>query len=418
LRFIHTADIHLDSPFAGLSAKTDAPVERLRGCTRQALSNLVDYAIQEAIDFVVIAGDLYDGDWRDYSTGLFFVQQMGLLHRADIPVYVLYGNHDAESKITRGLTMPENVNRFPPKRPHTFRLRDHHVALHGQSFPTPAVTDNLARSYPQAIDGCLNIGVLHTAAGGREGHANYAPCTVDDLLAKDYDYWALGHVHAREILHEHPHIVFSGNLQGRNIRETGSKGFTVVTVEEHRVKHVDHVPADVVRWARVDVDATGCADVDDALGRAARVFAKEADKADDCLLVLRVAFTGPTDLDSHLRNNPESLLAECRAAALAILEDIWIEKVEVATSATHDINAAASRPDAIGFLVRSVDELKGDPAALATLTQELETLVAKMPEGVRRDALSATEVGSDRLAAIVEEAKILLVNRLLESGSK
>lgn len=416
MRFIHTADIHLDSPFAGLSDKTDAPVERLRGCTRRAFANLIDYAVQESVDFVVVAGDLYDGNWKDHSTGLYFAQQMARLGRAAIPVYVLHGNHDAESRITRKLTMPENVYRFPPRRPHTHHLREHRVALHGQSFAAPAVTENLARNYPNAVQGCFNIGVLHTAAGGREGHANYAPCALDDLLAKNYDYWALGHVHAREILYEHPHIIFPGNLQGRNIRETGGKGFTVVTVEEQRVTDVEHVPADVARWARVDVDVAECLDVDAVVDRAAKVFTDEIDKADDRLLVLRVLFTGRTESDGRLRDHRDTLLAECRAAASRVSEDLWIEKVEVRTSAVHDVNAAAERPDAIGFLVRSVDELKGDPAALAALARELEALVAKMPEEVRRDAVCGTRVESERQSAIVEDAKILLLNRLLESG--
>jgi len=418
VRFIHTADIHLDSPFAGLSDKTDAPVERLKGSTRRALSNLVDYAIQEAIDFVVVAGDLYDGDWKDYPTGLFFVEQMSRLGRASIPVYVLHGNHDAQSKITRSLTMPENVYVFPAKRPHTHHLREHHVALHGQSFPTPAVADNLARTYPEAVRGCFNIGVLHTAAGGREGHANYAPCAVDDLLAKDYDYWALGHVHAREVVHEHPHVVFPGNLQGRNIRETGSKGFTVVTVEEQCIKTVEHVPADVVRWSRADVDATGCIDTDEAIGRAAKVFADEAEKADGRLLVLRVTFAGRTGLDGYFRDHPDALLADCRATASAVSEDIWIEKIRAETTAVHDVNLAASRPDAIGALVRSVDDLKEDHAGLAALAAELEKLLTRMPEELGRDAASIKQLDGDRLAAIVEDAKVLLVNRLLEAAAE
>ena len=418
VRFIHTADIHLDSPFAGLSDKTEAPVERLKGCTRQALGNLVDYAIAEGIDFVVIAGDLYDGNWKDYATGLYFVRQMGLLGRANIPVYVLHGNHDAESKITRKLTMPENVRVFPAKQPHTHHLREHNVALHGQSFATPAVTENLARTYPEAAPGCFNIGVLHTAAGGREGHANYAPCAIEDLLAKDYEYWALGHVHAREILHEYPHVVFPGNLQGRNIRETGSKGFTVVTVEEQRIKKVEHVPADVVRWSRADVDATGCVDANDAIGRAAKVFASEVDKADDRLIVLRVTFTGRTELDGFFRDRPDTLLAECRATAAAVSENIWIEKVRAGTTPVHDVNAAASRPDAIGALVRSVDELKGDQGGLAVLAAELEKLIAKLPEDLGPDAASFRRLEGDRLADIIEDAKVLLVNRLLEGAAE
>ena len=270
MKFIHTADIHLDSPLAGLSAAKDAPFARLRDSTRAALRNLVDYALAEAVDFVVIAGDLYDGTWRDYSTGLFLTAQMARLGGAGIPAYVVLGNHDAESKLTRQLTLPANVHVFAADKAQTIRLDACDVALHGRSFPTPALGENIALAYPPPVPGRFNIGLLHTAAGGREAHANYAPCALADLLAKGYDYWALGHVHAREILSERPHVVFPGNLQGRNIRETGAKGFTVVRVEDGRVVAADHVAADAVRWFRCGVDLAEAADFDDVLDAVGR----------------------------------------------------------------------------------------------------------------------------------------------------
>ena len=141
-RFIHTGDIHLDSPLRGLSGQDGAAVERIRTATRAAFANLVDYAIEEGADFFIIAGDLYDGDWRDYQTGLFFVGQMGRLAKENIPVFLIYGNHDAESQITKRLTLPENVRVFPFRKAQTFELKDLRVALHGQSFRQPDVTEN------------------------------------------------------------------------------------------------------------------------------------------------------------------------------------------------------------------------------------------------------------------------------------
>ena len=159
---------------------------------------------------MVIAGDLYDGEWRDYSTGLYFAAQMGRLDAAGIPVYLLHGNHDAESEITRHLPLPGNVKTFGTKAPETFHHPDLPVALHGQSFPRRDVDENLALAYPAPLAGHFNIGVLHTSLGGQGGHANYAPCTLADLVNTGYDYRALGHVHQGEVLHERPHIVFSG----------------------------------------------------------------------------------------------------------------------------------------------------------------------------------------------------------------
>lgn len=156
-RFIHTGDIHLDSPLKGLSGQRGAAAERIRTATRVALDNLVSQAIEDQVAFVIIAGDLYDGDWRDYQTGLFFVKQMGRFAQAGIPVFLLYGNHDAESQITRRLTLPANVKVFSARRPETFRLENCDVALHGQSFRQREITETLVIGYPSPIAGCFNI---------------------------------------------------------------------------------------------------------------------------------------------------------------------------------------------------------------------------------------------------------------------
>ena len=230
--FIHASDIHLDSPLKGLSRYEGAPAERIRGATREALKNLVQTAIDENAAFMVIAGDVFDGDWKDYNTGLFFAGQMSRLRERGIKVFLLSGNHDAASKITRTLKMPDNVHRFSTKRPETLTLEELGVALHGQGFSRPDVTENLAANYPLAFGGLYNIGVLHTAATGREGHELYAPCALDDLIEKGYDYWALGHVHKGEILRESPWILFPGNTQGSHIEGPGPEGCTIVTVDD------------------------------------------------------------------------------------------------------------------------------------------------------------------------------------------
>ncbi len=414
MKFIHAADIHLDSPFAGLTDAAEAPIDRLKGCTRQALTNLVDYALENAIDFVVIAGDLYDGDWRDYATGLFFAKEMGRLARAQIPVYLLYGNHDAESRITKRLVLPENVFVFPAKAPHTHVIHDLKVALHGQSFATAAVTDNLARAYPPARPGHFNIGVLHTAATGRGGHAAYAPCQPSELVAKGYDYWALGHVHAREVLHEVPPVVFAGNLQGRNIRESGAKGFTVVTVAEHKVIGVEAVVADVVRWARLVVAADACSDLEALLAQARVGLAEAVRQADGRLAVVRLSLSGRTALHGWLKDHPDTLTAELRAAASSVSPDLWIEQVVVETETRHDLAAAARRPDAVGALLQAADGLLTEPAATAALEAELAQVIDKLPDDVRHQAYPGGRLAADDLAALIGEARVVIASRLLD----
>lgn len=255
-KFIHAADIHLDSPLLGLQQYDGAPVDMIRGATRQALENLVELAVTEAVAFVLIVGDLYDGDWRDYNTGLFFSSQMSKLRAADIRVYIISGNHDAASQITKHLRMPDNVKILSHREPESVYLHDLEVVVHGQGFHSRAITANLAGSYPEATPHFFNIGMLHTCADGREGHEPYGPCALGDLLAKNYDYWALGHVHKREVLHKDPWILFPGNIQGRHVRETGPKGCTLVTVEDGKILSAEHKDLDVLRWSLCEVNVS------------------------------------------------------------------------------------------------------------------------------------------------------------------
>ena len=211
IRFLHAADPHLDSPLQGLEIHDGAPVEVLRGATRRAFENLVQLAIEERVDFLVIAGDVYDGDWKDYSTGLFFRGQMVRLRDAGIPVYLIAGNHDAASIISKKLTLPENVYVFSTRSAESKEVASHPVVIHGRGFPHRAVPENFARDYPPAISGKFNIGLLHTSLTGRPGHDTYAPCSELDLRDKGYGYWALGHIHQPEVISKDPWIVFAGN---------------------------------------------------------------------------------------------------------------------------------------------------------------------------------------------------------------
>lgn len=385
LRFIHTSDIHLDSPLKGLGGQQGLAAERIRTATRTAFENLVSQAIEEEIDFVIIAGDLYDGDWRDYQTGLFFVKQMGRLAQAKIPVFLLHGNHDAESQITRKLTLPTNVSVFAARKAETFRLQHLNVALHGQSFRQRDITDNLVPAYPPPISGCFNIGVLHTALGGMPGHANYAPCGIEDLINKGYDYWALGHVHQAAILHERPHIVFCGNLQGRHIREIGPKGACLITVEDGQVAEISPLHVDCVRWSLLPVSVQHCGAVADAVDRIRQAIedAVEHD-AQGRLLACRIELTGQTRLHGELLASADHLLAEARAAALGLGEDVaWVERLVVATASPE---TAASRKDALGDLQRIIESAGSDAELQARLTADLGDLVRKLPHDVRAEA--------------------------------
>ena len=273
-KFIHSADIHLDSPLKGLEKYEGAPVDEIRGATRRALENLVQLAKNEQVDFVLIAGDVYDGNWKDHNTGLFFYRQMMELRDADIAVYLISGNHDAANKMTKSLRLPENPDgsamRLSSTKPETVkssRLDELGVAIHGRGFFKQAEMGNLAVEYPLAVAGHYNIGILHTSLSGLEGHEPYAPCSIGDLRSKDYNYWALGHIHSPEVMCDEPHVVFSGNIQGRHIREDGKKGCYVVTVDEKHGANLRFEPLDVFRWHTLDINAEGAASAEEVVIR-------------------------------------------------------------------------------------------------------------------------------------------------------
>ncbi|HRJ62279.1 MAG TPA: DNA repair exonuclease, partial [Azospirillaceae bacterium] len=279
MRFIHAADIHLDSPLAAVADRGGDLADALVGATRRALTTMVDLAIDRRVDFVLLAGDLWDGDWKDAHAGLFFMRQTARLQAAGVPVLAVVGNHDAAAGLA-GLPWPDNVRFFSARKPQTELLLDGRVAVHGQSFAKAAVTDNLARNYPARVAGAFNIGLLHTALEGAADHAPYAPCSVADLRGKGYDYWALGHVHAARVVDRDPWIVYPGNLQGRHIRETGPKGCMLVEAEDGQVQSVETLVCDAARWAEVAVDLTGIADWEAAFSAVRDRLAAAANQAD------------------------------------------------------------------------------------------------------------------------------------------
>ncbi|HSO59706.1 MAG TPA: DNA repair exonuclease [Desulfobacterales bacterium] len=411
-KFIHAADIHLDSPLLKLDAYEGAPVGEIRGATRRAFENLVQTAVDEKVAFVLIAGDLYDGDWKDYNTGLYFTTQMGKLREAGIPVIVAAGNHDAESSITKSLRLPENVRLFPADQPGTIRLEGLDVAVHGQSFESPTVTTDLSRRYPAAVPGCFNIGLLHTCVNGREGHAPYAPCTLEALRDKGYDYWALGHVHRREVLLENPWVVFAGNTQGRHARETGPKGCLLVSVSGSARLSLDFRPLDVVRWEVVGIDAVGAERGYDVVDRFRRELSALLARNPNVLSVARVVVDGETNVHDELLADPERWANEIRSVAVDEGGDrVWVEKVKLRTRPPA---ATVLKPDgAVGELLRLMDELTADPEALRGLGAELSDLEKKLPREFRQGTEGWRPDEPGWLAGLLSEVRPMLVQRLL-----
>ena len=415
-KFLHTADIHLDSPLKGLEVHEDAPVEEVRGATRRAFDNLIDLAIEEEVDFVLIAGDLYDGDWKDYNTGLFFAGRMGRLDKAGIKVLIVSGNHDAASQISKAMPLPDNVTLFSPKKPQSVTLDDLGVIIHGQSYSSRAVTENLALQYPQHDSNYFNIGLLHTSLTGREGHEDYAPCTLDELKSKGYDYWALGHVHKREIVSEDPRVIFPGNIQGRHVKETGAKGASLVTVEDGRVVEVEERELDVLRWAICQVDLSECETKDALYEQVRSAMEKEQEMAGGKTLALRLQLEGSCPLHAELHARSIQWTEELRGIA-ASLGDVWLEKVEFRTSRKTSLEEIIGEDTPLSGLLQAVEDLDFGEDALTTLVPDLAALKSKLPAELL-DADSLLESQPEHLRELREEVKEFLIAKLIQHGGE
>jgi len=414
VKIVHAADIHLDSPLRGLVRYEGAPVERIRGATRRALENLVALCEQEQAALLLIAGDLFDGDWRDYSTGLFFVAQMARLRQAGTRVVMLRGNHDAESQIARSLRLPDNVRELATRKAESALFEDIGVVVHGRGFPTRKVVDDIAAHYPSPLPGLFNIGLLHTSLNGRPGHEPYAPTTLDVLRGKGYDYWALGHVHAREVVCEEPLVVFPGNLQGRHAREPGEKGATVIAVENGRVRELRHEVLDSVRWAVCTVDVSEAADGHEAVELVHAALGRQAAQAGGRLLAARVVLQGRSPAHPEIAGDPERFSAQLRAAALDVSGgEVWLEKVLIATSGALDAAALGARSDALGQLAGSLSSLLDDRDALLELPGVLADLRSKLPREAFDGPDGVPFDNAEFMRGLASEVRELLLSRLL-----
>ena len=420
-RFIHAADIHIDSPLRGLESYPGAPTERLRNATREAFENLIQLAIDESVAFVIIAGDLFDGQWKDMNTGIWTAGQFRRLERSGIPVCLIRGNHDAESKVRTGIQWPSSVYEFDVRKPETMTgerlgLKDSlAVVVHGQGFARPDVQEDLAAGYPAAVPGCFNIGVLHTSLTGDPEHRRYAETTIDVLRHRGYDYWALGHIHKRSEppLSETPFVAFSGNTQGRHIRETGAKGCLLVSIEDGHLADVEFRETDTLRWHQAVV----CLDQSDGLSE---LYDQVRDALQACLddgdgrfAAVRVEISGACAAHRELAQPgiQQEVISQIRDIANEWDDEIWIEKVKLNTTAPIDVEQLRQGHDLLGELLRDVQDLAADDDRLAELISEsLSSLTAKAAPELQAAGVPLTD--PQQLQVWLHQAEGILLARL------
>ncbi|HXV31069.1 MAG TPA: exonuclease SbcCD subunit D [Sinorhizobium sp.] len=410
-RFVHTADLHLDSPLRSLALRNAELAGLVRSATRDALVRIVDLCIAEGVDALLIAGDLYDGSQTSMNTALFLAGELRRLDEAGIRTFIIRGNHDAQSLVTRELTLPQSVHVFSGRgKPVAVKTLENgrSVHIHGMSFADPHAPESLLPHFHAPVAEAINIGMLHTSLSGSAGHDPYAPCSVADLERHGFDYWALGHIHQRQVHSRKPCIVMPGIPQGRDINEAGVKGVTLVTIDDDGCLTLEERPIGAAAFERVSIDLTEIADWRGMLDVVGRQLARLKDGLPADHLILRLSLTGTTPLAWRLRRDADLLEAEVANVAAA-LGGCWVEKVEILCR-EGKIEAGRVAADPIGELATLVenDVLPGFGFCVEMRAVAQELLQQLPPE--LRPLLATDEQALDDLvrnAALAGSADVL-----------
>ena len=441
LRFVHAADLHLDSPFRGIGSEAPEYVgETLRRATFDAYENIIELCVRERVDALLVAGDIYDGADRSLRAQLKFVDGLNRLDAAGIRSFVCHGNHDPLDGWEARLALPPGCVRFGAEvsgEP-VFPDEPERAAVYGISYPRRVVEENLSLRFREipafagmtgasgmtaagagmtgAVGsgaGC-NIGLLHANVGGNTGHDNYSPCTVTDLAETGLDYWALGHVHTRQVLRqERPTVVYPGNPQGRHPLETGERGVYLVEVDDYGAVSLDFRPVDVVRWETLEVGIGGLETEQELLDAVDCACASRAESAAGRPVVCRLTLNGRGPLHRWLRNadNVNEIRERLNERYAGARSWLWCERVRAGTTPPVDRAQVAQREDFTGDLARLGSVLRDDPGALAELRESLRALyVNSNAAPYLRTLLPSDDELREMLAAAEEECLSSLVN--------
>lgn len=410
-RFVHTADLHLDSPFRGLAEIAPELKEPLQEATFSAFRQIVDLCLARQVDGLLIAGDLHDAADRSLRCLTRLREQFHRLADSQISVFICHGNHDPLTEWEAKFSWPENVHVFGSREVESVPLLRGGVELArvaGISYGTEQVTENLAKNFKKDPNGPWCIGLLHTNVGGDQNHLNYAPCDLPDLLRTGMDYWALGHIHAHRVLHlGSPVIIYPGNPQGRNPRETGPRGCYVVEVDERGIVRYEFVPVDVVRWHQENLSIEGLQHPDDLLTTMEdRIEAIRHESANRCGII-RWKLTGRGSLHKELARSgrQEDLLGTLRERSGTDPSFMWSESIQDLTGREVDIEILRQEENLLGDYLRL--SAAPDPSLLEELQASLKTLLEdarlrrylEVPdeEGLRQLIHAAEQQGIDRL---------------------
>lgn len=412
-RFIHCSDLHIDSPFKGLSSLHPEWGQKLRQSTLQAFQNVVDLAIRQKVDAVIIAGDIYDSADRSLQAQLKFRGKLKQLADAGIPSFIVHGNHDPLDGWSSSLNWPDAVTIFSGDRVESIPVKKNGATLahiYGISFPTREVTENLALQFTREPHSGFAVGVLHANVGGHSDHDPYAPCTIQELASRGMDYWALGHIHMHEILQARdPAIVYSGNTQSKSINETGPKGCCLVTLEEDSAPDIQFFATDSVRHEVDCLDLSEAASLDDALQSIRSHLEHMSTQTDSRDLVVRLTLSGRSEIHAELNanGNIEALSEEIQNHFESHTPRVWAELI-LKTQGTYDIDSLRQGKDFIADILAIYEEAEAGAKA-QLMDSALKPLFQDWQGKKYLEPLS----GEERVE-LIRKARDLTLDRLID----
>jgi len=415
--FVHTSDIHLDSPFSAYSLNNPELASAMRSATLEAYDRIIDLCIGERVDFLLVAGDTYDGADRSLRAQVRFREGLKRLDEAGIRSFVVHGNHDPLSSWASSLEWPAGVHIF---KDHLEAVRVERegvplACIEGISYRERDERRNLSllfrRTSPE-----FHIGLLHANVGSDTGHEPYAPCSVEDLLKPGMDYWALGHVHRRRVLLEDPPlIVYPGNPQGRNIREAGEKGCYLVRVADHGEAEVEFHATDVLRWVSRELAINELQSEEDLLRALEGMCLDISQSESGRPAIARICLIGAGPLYKFL-TNPSTLpdlLDILQERGMSYTPYVWIEQVETKIRPALNMADLMRGKDFVGKLLRYSRELSESQQLQALAERELSPLFDD--PRIRR---FIDPPGAEDLGSLLGEAEALCAEGLGGEGEE
>jgi exonuclease SbcD len=402
--FIHAADLHLDSPFVGLGnlpESNEEIVNALRKATFKAFDNLIILCIQKEVDFLLIAGDIYDGADRSLQAQLRFRDGLVKLDKEGIATYIVHGNHDPLDGWSHSLTFPQSIHIFGAEEESVVFQKDgvSVARVHGISYPTCRINEDFGKKLGRLGNEKFQIGLLHCNVGGNTNHGAYAPRSIGELESVKLDYWALGHVHETAVLRSsNPFIGYPGNSQGRNIREQGKRGCFYASVDGQGQMHSEpeFLETDAIRWMASDVDINGLSNMDELLAKLEEQLDVFTQEADGRPVVARFTLEGRGEIHHSLvrANAGSDLLEMLQEMGAQRTPFIWIEKIKLQTRSVIDVEARRDAQDFVGELLTMINDLRGSPQLRDEMSCALSELyehrkAAKLVKLPDRDGLLA-----------------------------